>query len=73
MLPRLYGSRKHCEKAVSSVNRHFNFLARRARLGVRYNTRLWEILIFLQLFLDVSLQLLFLFNNRLMFISLHHI
>ena len=62
-----------CEVQQEIMYRRLNFLARRVRLGVHYNTRLWEILIFLQLFLNVLLQLMLLFNNQLVFISLHHI
>ena len=40
---------------------------------VHYNGRLWEILIFLHLFLNELLKLLLLFNNRLVLMSLHHI
>ena len=40
---------------------------------VHYNGCLWEILIFLHLFLNELLKSLLLFNNQLVLISLHHI
>ena len=40
---------------------------------VHYNGRLWEILIFLHLFLNELLKSLLLFNNQLVLMSLHHI
>ena len=68
---------------ISSPDRHFEAIdestlvchsASTSRgFGVRYNGCLWEILIFLHLFLNVPLQSLLLFQEQLAFTSLQHI